>query len=605
MRKIFLWCILIGCVVATTGFGKTAPASQPSVKAADKIVVLRLDGEVTEAPPSVDLGVSELQLNLFWDQLRLIRMVKNDPEVLGLVVLIDEPELSMAQCQQLAMELAKLKSAGKKVFVHTDSITTGLYMLAMPADQIAMSPGSMLLVNGVAAQVYYYKNLMDKLGVDAEVEHFGNFKLAAEPFTTSQPSKYMDEQMNDLIDSLYGQIVGTIAKSRKLTPSQVESIIDRGPFVAEQAVKEKLIDRVVHRQEMLKEIRKKYDVQLVYNYGQGKMPEIQSGFGGLMQIFSMVGSKGSKDGQNKIAVVYVTGMVIEGETQEIFDSAQTAGSQTMRKAFAAIAKNSRIKAVVVRIDSPGGSATASEIIWDLVRSVAEKKPVIVSMGSVAGSGGYYIASAGEYIFASPATLTGSIGVVSGKPVLKKMMDKIYINTKTYARGKNATMFDSMSYLTDDQRKNMHDQMQMVYDQFKERVMLGRKDKIKNIDALATGRVYTGQQGISLGLVDGIGTLADAVEMAAAKANITSYDVIHLPAPKTLPEILLESLGYRVDPEQTMMAGMMLSKMSPEQKMLMMVLPGIDSSLVRETLMLAKMLKGGSVLMVAPYHIELR
>jgi protease-4 len=277
----------------------------------------------------------------------------------------------------------------------------------------------------------------------------------------------------------------------------------------------------------------------------------------------------------------------------------------MRKAFAEIRKNDRIKAVVVRIDSPGGSATASEIIWNLVRSVPEGKPVIASMGTVAASGGYYIASAGSYIYASPGTLTGSIGVITGKPVLKNMIDKIYINYKTYARGKNATLFDPMSHLNDDQRKMLHDQMVQVFDQYKDRVMVGRRDKIRNIDELATGRVYTGEQGLGLGLVDGMGSLADAVELAASKAKITSYDVIHLPKPKTLVEVLLEGMGYRVDPEQMFAASRIISGMSPEQKMLMLVLPGINTSVVNETLMLAKLLQGGNVLMVAPYHIEVR
>jgi protease-4 len=609
MRKILQICILIASIGGPVCLGKTPATTQSTTtaatKAASKIVVMRLDGEIIEAPPSVDLGMSELQLNQFWDQLRLIRMVKNDPEVSGLVILIDEPKLSLAQCQQLAMELKKLRESGKKVYVHADSISTSLYLLALPAERIGMSPGAMLMVNGIAAQVFYYKNLMDKLGIDADVEHLGNYKLAAEPFTATQPSQFMDEQMNSLLVSLYSQTLQAIGDARKMTVPEVEAVVDRGPFVAEQALQEKLIDQVIHRQEMLKEIRQSLGGRLVYNYGQGEMPEVQSGFSGLMQIFNMIGSKGSKDGQDKVAIVYVTGMVVEGETQEFFDSAQTAGAQTMRKAFAEIRKNDRIKAVVVRIDSPGGSATASEIIWNLVRSVPEGKPVIVSMGAMAGSGGYYIASAGSYIYASPGTLTGSIGVITGKPVLKNMIDKIYINYKTYARGKNATLFDPMSHLNDDQRKMLHDQMVQVFDQFKDRVMVGRRDKIRNIDELATGRVYTGEQGLGLGLVDGMGSLADAVELAASKAKITSYDVIHLPKPKTLVEVLLEGMGYRVDPEQMFAASRIMSGMSPEQKMLMLVLPGINTSVVNETLMLAKLLQGGNVLMVAPYHIEVR
>jgi protease-4 len=602
MKAILRSGIIFICLCASLVSGQTtsAPASTTTATAtaakAEKIVVVKLEGEVTEAPPGIDIGLPDLKMNLFWDQLRLVRMVKNDSSVQALVLLVDQPSLSLAQSQQLALELARLRKSGKRVYVHADGLTTGLYMLALPADEIGMSPGGTLQFNGLAAQVIYYKGLMAKLGIEAEVEHFGDFKLAAEPFTATQPSKFMDEQMNDLVDSLYSQIVTTTARFRGLREPHVKAIIDRGPFLSEQAKKEGLIDRVVHRGEMLNQIEKELSGKLVFDYARTPAPEIKSGFGGLMQIFGMIGSKGRDGAANRIAIVYVTGAVVEGESEEFFSSAQTAGSKTMRKAFAKIRKDDRIKAVVLRIDSPGGSSSASEVIWELAAETAKTKPVIVSMGSVAGSGGYYIAAAGSYIYASPATLTGSIGVVAGKPVLKGLMDKIDLNAYTYARGKNAGLFDPFSKLTASQRENLQGQMEIIFNQFKDRVMLGRKDKIKDIVALATGRVFTGEQAIKLGLVDRIGTLADAVDRAAADAKITSYDVVHLPEPKTLPEILLEGLGYKMDPEEVMMSRGNL----PMLKIL-----GVDASLIRETLTVAEMLKRGNVLMLAPYHIELR
>jgi protease-4 len=614
---LMLLCLMGNVVMAQTTSTCTCPAttqattaSKPSTttsetKEPDKIVVATLEGEVEEAPPGIDLGLPDLKMNLFWDQLRLIRMVKNDKTVKGLVLLVNDPELNIAQCQQIALELARLRATGKRVYVHTDSMNTSLYMMAIPADKIAMSPGSSLELNGLSASVMYYKGLMEKLGIDAEVEHVGSFKLAAEPYTATQPSKYMNEQMNDLVDNLYQQVVSSISTFRGMREVKVKGIIDRGPFVAEQAKEEGLIDQVIHRRDLLKKIKQETCSELVYNYSQAPKPDLRKGFSGLMQLFSMFGTAETTLSDTQIAIVYVKGMVTEGENRALFGSNDTANSRMMRKAFNAIQKDDRIKAVVLRIDSPGGSSSASEIIWQLVHETALQKPVIVSMGAVAGSGGYYIASAGHFIYASPATLTGSIGVVGGKPVLKGLMDKLGINVYSYSRGANATINDPMSRLTPAQRKNIQEQMEFVFDQFKQRVMMGREGKIMNIDAIATGRVYTGEEGIKLGLVDRIGTLADAVDKAAEAAKIKSYDVVHYPEARTLPEILMEELGYKLDDSDVVGRSAMIASLASRYGLPSVSLMGINSQAMQEAIMIVEMLRKGNVLMVAPYHIEIR
>jgi protease-4 len=615
-----LLCLNISLAISQTT-SSTSPATtqttqavtQPSTTttttekttASNKIVVATLEGEVEEAPPGIDLGLPDLKMNMFWDQLRLIRMVKNDDTVKGLVLLVNDPALNLAQCQQIALELARLRASGKRVYIHADTMRTALYLMAIPADKIAMSPSSSLELNGLSASVVYYKGLMEKLGIDAEVEHVGSFKLAAEPYTTTQPSKYMDEQMNDLMDNLYQQVVSAISTFRGIREAKVKGIIDRGPFVAEQAKEEGLIDLVMHRREMLKKIKQETGGELVFDYSQAPKPELKKGFSGLMQVFNMLGAAETTLSDKQIAIVYVTGMVVEGDNKELLGSNQTAGSRTMRKAFASIQKDDRIKAVVLRIDSPGGSSSASEVIWQLVHETAEKKPVIVSMGSVAGSGGYYIASAGKFIYASPSTLTGSIGVVGGKPLFKGLVDKLALNVYSYSRGANATMYDTMSRLTPSQRKNVQIQMDLVFNLFKQRVMMSRVGKIADIDALATGRVYTGQEGIKLGLVDRIGTLADAVDMAAEETKLKSYDVVHYPQPKTLPEILMEQMGYKLDDNEVVSRSLVLASLARQYGLPSVSLMGIDSAAMREAIMIVEMLRKGNVLMVSPYHIVIR
>ncbi|MFA5865833.1 MAG: signal peptide peptidase SppA [Phycisphaerae bacterium] len=613
MKKLALICVL-SCLLVSWSWGQVAPmadkagAAESSISSEvnEKIVVAKLDGEITEAPPGVDIGLPDLQLNIFWDQLKLIRMVKSDKTVKALVLLVNQPKLSLAQCQQVAMELDELRTAGKKIFIHADSIPTALFMMFLPADKIAMTPGTLLQMNGLSAQILYYKNLMNKLGIDAEVVHLGKFKLFAEPYTSTQPSRFMDEQVNDLLDDLYGQITDTISKYRKIPVEKVKSILDQGPFMAEQANELGLIDVVAHRSSFLEQVQKEAQGKLVFNYAKTQAPQLKSGLGGLLQIFSMIGSKGTEGAQDKIAIVYVTGPVIEGESAEYFGPVETAGSETMRKVFAAIRKDDKIKAVVVRIDSPGGSSSASEIIWGLVNETAKTKPVITSMGTVAGSGGYYIAAAGSFIFASPATMTGSIGVVAGKTVFKGLLDKIYLNQYTYTRGKHASMFDPFSSMTSSQRQNLTDQMELTLRTFKDRVMKGRKGKIENIDQLATGRIYTGQEGIKLGLVDKIGTLADAVVLAAEKAKVKSYDVVHMPEPKTIPELLLEGLGYKMDPDDAVSSDtQMLSLLTNRHTAWSTELAGLDASLLRRTIMMIKLLQTGSVLTISPFQITLK
>ncbi len=605
---VFCLSVAIGWGATETKPTTTSAPTTSDTGAKNKVVVIKLDGKITEAPPGIDIGLPDIQLNIFWDQLRLIRMLKNDNTVKALVVLINEPKLEYAQSQELAMELDQLRASGKKVFVHSDSIPASVYAMTLPANRIAMTPGSVLELVGVSAQLLYYKDLMDKLGIQAQVEHMGKYKLFGEPFTATQPSEYMSKQVDDLLDSMYGQITGGISKYRRMSVDKVKSIIDQGPFLAEEAVEFGLIDQLSHRSDFLEQVRKDMQGTLVFNYARTTPPDIKSGLGGLLQIFSMIGSKGTETSANKVAIVYVTGVIIEGESESPFDSSGTAGSETIRKAFAEIKKDDMIKAIVVRVDSPGGSSTASEIIWGAIHEASKTRPVVISMGSMAGSGGYYVAAAGNTLFASPATMTGSIGVVVGKAIMKDLLGKIYLKQYNYARGKNAAIDDPFIPLTEEQRLQTRKKIAEAFELFKQRVREGRRDKIKNLDELATGMVYTGEQGIKLGLVDKIGTLADAVALAAEQAKIKSYQVVHLPKPKTLPEILLEGLGYKVDPDDVISSNAderMVSLLGGRRMDLSLGLAGISPSLVYRTILLVKMMRKGGVLAISPYHISIK
>lgn len=607
MMKIKLAALL--CLGALTVLGETTEPTSNEQPKPQTAVVLKLDGPIREAPPEIDLGISDLQSDLFWDDLQLIRRAAKDESVRAIILLINQPELKMAQVQQLAAEIKRFKAAGKNVFVHADTLESGPYLLALSADQIAMTPSSILMLAGVRMQVLYFKELMTKLGIEVETVHAGKYKLAAEPYTRDQPSEEMAEQLNDLVNDIYGQIAGEISQSRNLAAEKTDEIIDNGPYTAEQALDAKLIDRVCHRDKFLREIKETSGLELVFDYSRSKVPSIQPGLAGFFQMLRLFGGEVQPVTGDKIAVVVVNGVIVEGSSEEFWDTAGTAGSETLRKAFKSINRDDGIKGVVVRIDSPGGSATASEIIWNVIKETAERKPVVISMSGEAASGGYYIACAGEYIFAAPSTITGSIGVIAGKPVVTELLSKIGVSAFSVAKGKNAGILDPVSKSSDHQRETLQKLTEQVYRQFALRVEQGRAGKIKDISELATGRVFTGREAVKLGLVDEIGTLADAVDRVAKDAGTESYHVIMLPKPKTLPEIILESLGYNVDPESVVTSRQLLSRVvlgGPVAPFGLSDLPGtMGLSIWSEARMIVRVLQGGQPLMLAPVHIDIR
>jgi len=596
------------CLITLTGsvHGDKASKAEP---VPDKIVVMKLDGEIRETPPAIDLGLPDIKPNLFWDQLRLIRMAERDTSVKGLIVLIDQPEINLAQAQQVLAELKRFRRSGKKVFVHADGLQSASYLLTLPADQIAMTPGAILWLTGVRAHVFYFKELMNKLGIDADVEHVGQYKLAAEPFTDLEPSPEMKKQLNELIDDVYEQITTEISAARKLKPKRVKAIIDEGPFLAEQAAEVKLIDRASHRSEFLSATKKELGGRLIFDYGRRKIPHPKPGLAGIWQMFSLLGAKVRGAGENKIAVVTITGFLIEGESEDYFGDPMTAGTTTLRKAFKQINKDSTIKAVVVRVDSPGGSSSAAEIMWNLIHTAAKRKPVVISMSAEAASGGYYLACAGSYIFAAPATLTGSIGVIAGKPVLGELLTKIGVKGFSVTRGKNADIMNPFARFSQNQRETLKRHIEQVYQTFKQRVTQGRAGKVKNVSSVATGQVFTGRQAQKLGLIDQIGTLADAVEWAAKKSKTKSYQVTFLPRPKTLFEIILEGLGYNVEADGSHTAALMnmMNSVRPASH----TWPSnalseiYHSRFFRQARVLARLLTTGDVLALAPLPRKLR
>jgi protease-4 len=408
--------------------------------------------------------------------------------------------------------------------------------------------------------------LLGKLGVRADFIHMGAYKGAAEPLTREEFSGPVRENLTSLIDSLYDDMVTTIVKDRPLSVAQAKEIIDTGLLTATQAKKAGLIDRIAYPDTLRDELATTYDAEpLVYvkNYGQKKVDTDFSGpmgFLKLMQAMMGSGSSGKRDSGKKIAVVYAVGPIMTGKSQSDPFGSETMGSTTIVEALRKANDDKQVAAIVLRIDSPGGSALASDLIWHETQVI--DKPIVASMGDTAASGGYYIAMGADKILATPGTVTGSIGVVGGKLAIRGLYKKIGITTETIQRGRNSGLFASSGRFTESQREVVTAMMEDVYRQFTTKAAEGRHMPHQKLVDLAGGRVYTGRQALANGLVDQLGSLDDAIEEAKQLAGIdkdAKVTIERLPEPTNF----LESLFGGADAEEEVQLGAALTPLAPE------------------------------------------
>jgi protease-4 len=361
--------------------------------------------------------------------------------------------------------------------------------------------------------------------------------------------------MNWLLDGIFANQVRLIAQGRGVDEAKAHAWIDDGPYTAERAKKAGLVDAVEHRQQFEASLKAKFGKDVVFDrkYGQKKQPELDlSSPFALFKVWAdlLAEAQPKKSRKSAVGIVYVDGPIVLGGGQPSLLGDKAARSTAVRKALDEAARDDTVKAVVLRVNSPGGSAVASEIILHATREVKAKKPFVVSMGDVAGSGGYYVAMGADVIFADEATLTGSIGVVGGKLVTTDLWKKVGVAFKEYNRGKHAALLSSSSTFSKEERARVQGWMDEIYGVFKGHVVAARGKKLKKpIDELAGGRVYTGKQALELGLVDRLGGLEDAVRHVAGEAKLSDYDVRVVPRPKNfLEELLEEAAGGKDDPK---------------------------------------------------------
>ena len=590
--------------------GDSANAAQGAKKPAasdddaKRVALFKLDGLLGEKPAAPDdLFMTQAGESLA-SLTKRIRQAADDKEIAAIVLVYEGISMGQAQGEELGKAIGYAKAAGKPVWAYADAFMMGGYTLLSQADHLSVSPEGAVIATGIYGGQMYLKGMLDKIGVEPDFIAIGDYKSAGETFTRSGPSDFARQNLNWLFDSLYDSMLKQIADGRGVDIARAKAWIDEGVYSGVEAVEDGLVDAAQTREAFVDDLEEKLGGSVKfdrrYAKSSGKSIDLSSPFGILNFYAELLGGpKSNKITKPTVAIVHVNGPIMDGSpAASPFGAAEGAYSQPIRQALLDAAEEDMVKAVVLRVDSPGGSAIASEVILQAAKIVAEKKPLVVSMGNIAASGGYYVSMAGEKIYADEMTITGSIGVVSGKLATTKMWDKLGIEFVPFARGKNADLFSSDAEWTDDQEAELKQWMLDAYKTFTGHVTANRGEKLsKSMDELAGGRVYSGAQALELGLVDEIGSLQQAIEYAAGKAGLRDgkYQLQAIPRPKSIFEMMAMDMQPKKDAHPNRIQMSIFEAAVP----LIDKLDPVKARAVKQALMQLEVLRENRVGLVAP------
>ena len=453
------------------------------------------------------------------DILRNIEQAKTDANIKGIYMELSSIPTSTATLQEIRSKLIEFKESGKFIVTYSENYSQSAYYMASVADKIYLNPEGALDLHGMATQIMFYKRLLDKLDVEMQIVRGPNnrFKSAVEPYFLEKMSEANREQMDKLLGSVWGQILGSISESRNISVEQLNEIADNLDtyFDADKALEYGLVDNLYYKDQMLEELKgltgSNKDINAIGNAKYAKSYTVKNA------------------SKNEVAIIYATGQIFDGKGDESAAIYSENLSKTIRKAR----EDENVKAIVLRVNSPGGSAVASAIIGRELDLTKEVKPVIVSMGNYAASGGYWISAKADYIFADPSTLTGSIGVFGTFPNAQGLLnDKIGLTFDVAKTNENADFGTLTQPLTEFQYSKLQQMVVKTYDDFTRRVAEGRGLTQTYVDSIGQGRVWSGADAIGLGLVDQLGDMEHAIAYAAEKANLGSdYKVTEWPKQK--------------------------------------------------------------------------
>lgn len=528
---LFIFSII--WVVIFFGIIGAAMSGSKEVKISDNSVFeLKLEGILVERHKNdvissfaseINSSVSEIALD---DIMASIDKATDNDNIKGIYLHIGDFSASVASLQEIYKGLEKFKKTGRFIVAYADSYGNGTYYLSSIADKVYMNPSGTLALTGINISTVFFKDLLSKIGVEMQIFKVGTFKSAVEPFTQTSMSEANRLQLTTFINSIWTEITKTIARNRGISDTEVNLYADSGLFLddAQTAVQHKLIDSLVYSSDMKEIIEKLVDKD--YN---------------TLTINDMkLVARNKEYSKNRIAIVYAVGEIDGSNKNEGIDS------EDISEDLLDIADNDKIKAVVLRINSPGGSAYGSEQIWKAVSVVKSKKPIVVSMGDYAASGGYYIACNTDRIFAQPTTLTGSIGIFGIFPNIGGLTDKLGIKFDNVKTNKYSDFGATYRPMNTEERAILQRYINNGYELFTKRCAEGRNMNIDSLKAIAEGRIYSGTDAMRLGLVDEMGGLEEAITFAAKKANISNYTLKYYPSVKSLIEQISDIFSTSVE-----------------------------------------------------------
>lgn len=514
---ILVFVILMGIVAAST-------SKAPVEVKENSVLVTKFNAQILDRT-NEDPFAQLFSGNFMYDQtmglnqiLKDLKKAKTDDKIEGIFMNLGGVSAGIATLGEIREALLDFKESGKFIYAYSNAYTQKSYYLASVADSVFMTPEGMFLFNGMSAEVMFYKKALEKVGVEMQVIRHGSYKGAVEPFLREDLSEENREQIEGYVGALWGKIVGDIAESRGLSPEQLNQIADELATLDSEKLKETgMIDGLIYYDEMLTLMKEKLGVEekddleavALKNYKDATVKNKE---------------KEKEYSRDKIAVIYAMGSVVDGNMGEGYIS-----SERISKAIRKARRDKSVKAIVFRINSGGGSGSASDIIHREVMLAAKDKPVVASMGDVAASGGYYIAAPADTILAGPGTITGSIGVFGLFPNMQKLVnEKIGISTDVVKTNKNANLLTPLDPLDPEERQIVQKMIDDFYINFVTIVAEGREKSYEEIDAIAGGRVWAGADALERGLIDMYGGLEKSIEVAAEMAGLESYRVQELP-----------------------------------------------------------------------------
>jgi len=476
-------------------------------------IEIELHGEVLEEEERSVIPFYPRRKRLtVWDLERIFSHASSNPNIIGILISINELKIGMARAEAIRRRILDLREKGKHIFVYLEGGGNIEYSISSAASEVYLAPWSVLNLIGLKVEAVFLRDTLEMLGIDAQLTGIGEYKSAVETFTKNSMSEPHRIMLDSIIEDLYKQFIENISIGRGLESNNIKNLIDAGPFTAQEAFQRGLIDNLGYKDDLEGNIQEKLDTPIKKIRGESLLKILN--FKDFVR--NLVGR--FKRDRSIIAILSDSGIITHGESKGS-GAAKTLGSKTITRTLTRIAKDKNVKAIIIRILSPGGSGISSDLIRHQIKVISERKPVIVSMSDVAASGGYLIALGARKIVAEPSTLTGSIGVIGGKFNLERLYKRIGVIKESVVRGKNALIYSSFKGFTSEEDEYLTKIMRSMYEQFVKLVSEHRGIELETASGLAKGRVWTGRQAKENSLVDELGGLEEAIRLAKREAGI--------------------------------------------------------------------------------------